>query len=106
MVPALLASFRSLLGDLRRRLDLAHEDLDRRVALLRPGLVAGEERVDRRDLDASDDADRLVAALDLRHRAGDAPDEVGVLLRRVGQALDVLDEGLALLVGERRDVSR
>src|SRR6266446_2997288 len=87
-------------------LRVALEHRDARVARLRAGLVAREEAVDRRDLDAADDADRLLAALLLHHQAGEAPDEVRVLLRRIGQALDVLDEGVALLVRERRDVGR
>src|SRR5437763_3722228 len=75
-------------------LRVADQDLDAGIALRRARLVAGEERVDRRDLDAADDADRLRAALLLDHQAREAAHEVGVLLRRVRQALDVLDAGL------------
>ncbi len=87
-------------------LRVADEHRDARVARLRAGLVAREEAVDRRDLDAADHADGLLAALLLHHEPGEAADEVGVLLRRVGQAFDVLDERLALGVRERRNVRR
>src|SRR6185436_12307151 len=75
-------------------------DLDRRPwnALLCAGLVPGEERVDRRDLDAADDADVLVAARG-RDVCREAADQVAVLLRRVRQALDV--RVLALEPGDR-----
>src|SRR6266568_4311308 len=65
-------------------------DLDGRArnTLLCARLVAGEERVDRRDLDAADDADVLLALprCDVRREAAD---QVAVLLCRVRQALDV-----------------
>src|SRR6185295_14724050 len=75
-------------------------DLDRRAwdALLCAGLVPGEERVDRRDLDAADDADVLLA-LRGRDVCREAADQVAVLLCRVRQALDV--RVLALETGDR-----
>src|SRR5258708_39633281 len=87
-------------------LRVADEHRDAWVARLRAGLVARKEAVDRRGLDAADHAEGLLAALLLHHEPGEAADEVGVLLRRVGQAFDVLDERLALGVRERRNVRR
>src|SRR5437763_8869453 len=54
-------------------LRVADLDSDARIAGLRARLVAGEERIDRRDLDAADDTDVLRAALLLHHEAREAP---------------------------------
>ena len=70
------------------------------------GLVAGDPDVDRRDLDAADGADDLRAALPLHHERRHVPDETAGLLRRVGQAGDVLGDELALGRRERRDLHR
>src|SRR5438067_9206640 len=82
-------------------------DLDGRArnAPLRSRLVAREEGVDRRDLDAADDADVLLA-LPLGDVRGEAADQVAVLLRRVRQAFDVRDLAvergtLHVVVGDR-----
>src|SRR6266545_1479174 len=59
-------------------------------ALLGAGLVTREKRVDRRDLDAADDADVLLART-RRNVRGETADQIAVLLRRVREALDVRD---------------
>src|SRR4029079_7478707 len=53
-----------------------------RDAFPRAGLVPGDERVDRRDLDARGRADDVLRAVLLRHQRGQAPDQVAVLLGR------------------------
>src|SRR5690242_12060227 len=85
-------------------LRVALQDLDARVALLRTRLVAGEEGIDRRDLDAADEPDDLVAARLLDHQACEAAGEVRVLLRRIRQAFDVLDARLLERVARTGDV--
>src|SRR5215218_9970066 len=81
------------------------QHLDVRVEHLRAVLVAGNPDVDRRDLEAPDGPDDLLAALLLRHLGGEVADEAARLVRRVGEPLDVLAavEGLALdvVVGDR-----
>ncbi len=69
-------------------------------AQLRAVLVAGDPDVDRRDLQAADRADHLLAALLLDHVRGQVADEAAGLVRRVRQALDVR------VLLERRDVDR
>ena len=53
--------------------------------------VADDVVVDRRDLDAADGADHLLAALGLDHLTGEIADEAARLVRGVDEALDVLD---------------
>src|SRR5436305_1518432 len=61
-------------------LRIALEDGGPLDALLCPGLIAGEEDVDWRDLDAADHADHLLALGRLRHQRRHAADQVAVLL--------------------------
>src|SRR5215210_3780830 len=70
-------------------LRIRREDLDLRVARLCTGLVAGDEDVDRRELDPADRADHLLAACLLRDHRRHAADEVAVLVRRERQPLHV-----------------
>src|SRR5580765_1626350 len=67
-------------------LGVADQDLDLRVVELRAVLVAGDPDVDRRDLQAADRADDLLAALLLGHLGGEVADEAAGLVRRVGQS--------------------
>src|SRR5581483_9282852 len=90
-----------LLGE---RLRVADEHLRPGNALLRPGAIASDERVDRRDLHAGGGADDVLRAVLLRHQGGETPDQVAVLLGRVRQARDVLRLDVPLLVRERRAV--
>src|SRR5829696_9550438 len=70
-------------------LRVADQDLGRGDALPRPGPVAGDEDVHRRQLDPTDRADHLLSPLLLGHERCEAADHVAVLVRREGQALDV-----------------
>ena len=77
-------------------LRVLHEDLRPRDGLLRAELVSRDADVDRRDLEAADGADGGRAVL-LRHLRRENADETAGLVRRVGQALDVLEEALPFL---------
>ena len=86
-------------------LRVADQDLRPGDALPSAGPVAGDERVDRRDLHAARRADR-VAARALRHQRGEAADQVALLLGLERDPGDVLDDQLPVLVRERRDLDR
>src|SRR6478672_9285289 len=86
-------------------LRVADQDLRPGHALRSTGAVAGDERVDRRDLHAARGADR-VAASALRHQRGEAADQVALLLGLERDPGDVLDDELPGLVRERRDLDR
>ena len=75
-------------------------DLDLRVRLLRALVVAAEEAVDRRDLEAADGADHTRAVRDvLRLQPGEVADEIAGFLLLEEQAAHVLR--LALEIGSR-----
>src|SRR5215204_3090896 len=81
-------------------LRVADQDLGRGDALPRPGPISSDEDVHRRQLDPTDRADHLLAALLLGHERSETADHVAVLVRREGQALDVG------ILRERRRVHR
>src|SRR5436309_4219638 len=83
-------------------LRVALEDGRALDALFGPGLVTRAEDVYGRDLDAADDASHLLALGRLGHHGRHAADQVAVLLRRVRQALDVVDVGALEVPGRGR----
>ena len=70
---------------------VAAEDCRTGDALLRAGLIAGEEDVHRRDLNPHDGADDRLRLVVLRDERSHATDEVAALIGRIRQALDVVN---------------